>query len=72
MEKTKLEMDFLNEGNKIIRFAVDEPNGDLSKIEIEDAMNNIISLNIFDTKEGDLVGISAARIITTNVSDIKF
>lgn len=72
MERTKLEMDFLNAANKVVRIALDEPREDLNNTEIEDAMSNIVALNIFQTKEGDLTGISAARIIRTNISDIKF
>lgn len=72
MEKTKLEMDFVDVANKVVRIAIEEPREDLNNTEIEDAMNNIVALNIFESKEGNLTGISGARIIRTNVTDIKF
>ena len=72
MDKVKLEMNFLNVANKIVKISIDDPKEDLNNAEVEDAMDNIVALNIFDSKEGDLVGISGARVIRTSVSDIEF
>ncbi|MBC8587516.1 DUF2922 domain-containing protein [Paratissierella segnis] len=72
MDKVKLEMNFLNVANKIVKISIDDPKEDLNNAEVEDAMDNIVALNIFDSKEGDLVGVSGARVIRTSVSDIEF
>ena len=72
MDKTKLEMDFLNVAKKIVRISIDEPKENINNVEIENAMDSIVALNVFDSKEGDLVGLSAARIIRTSVEDIEF
>ena len=72
MEKTKLEMDFLDEVNKRVRISIDEPLEDLVQAEIEDAMDSIIAHNIFQSNGVDLVSRQAARIITTTVNEMEF
>ncbi len=72
MDKVRLEMDFLDSLEKVSRISLDEPREDLIPSEIEAAMQSIISNNIFATKNGDYVGISAARVITTNINEMEF
>lgn len=72
MEKTKLEMDFLDEFNKRLRISIDEPLEDLAQSEIESAMNSIISHNIFQSNGVDLVNKQSARIISTTINEIEF
>lgn len=72
MDKVRLEMDFLDSLEKMSRISLDEPREDLIPSEIESAMQSIISNNIFETKNGDYVAISAARVITTNINEIEF
>lgn len=72
MEKTKLEMDFLDEINKRVRISVDEPLEDLAQSEIESAMDSIISRNIFQSNGVDLVNKHSARIISTVVNEMEF
>ena len=72
MEKTRLEMDFLDEGGKRFRISLDDPKEDLDGEQIENVMQNVLSHNIFLSNDGDLVGLDIARIITTTVEEIKF
>lgn len=72
MEKTKLEMDFLDGFNKRLRISIDEPLEDLVQSEIEDAMDIIIARNIFQSNGVDLVSREGARIIKTLVNEMEF
>lgn len=72
MEKTRLEMDFIDEFNKRVRISIDDPKENLTNTDIEDAMQAIISNNVFLSKDGDLVAVEAARIVTTSTNEITF
>ena len=72
MEKTKLEMDFLDEFAKRVRISVDDPREDLAQLEIENAMDSIISHNIFQSNGVDLINKQSARIINTVVNEMEF
>lgn len=72
MEKSKLELAFLDSLNKVTRISLDDPRTDLVPSEIQSAMENIIAQNIFTSKDGDFVAVSGARVITTNVNEIEF
>lgn len=72
MEKTKLEMDFLDSLEKVTKIILDDPKMDLTPSEIEVAMNSIISNNVFVSKNGDFVGVGGARVVTTNTNEIEF
>lgn len=70
MDSTKLEMVFINQGGNTSKLVIDAPRTDLTETEVQQAMENIITKNIFNSPGGDLVAINSARVITTNVSDI--
>jgi hypothetical protein len=72
MEKTKLEMDFLDSLNKVVKISLDDPRTDLVPSEIQSAMENIIAQNIFTSKDGDLVAVGGARVITTSINELEF
>lgn len=72
MEKTKLEMDFLDTLNKISKISLDNPKPDLLPSEIQAAMENIIAQNVFTSKDGDFIAVGGARVITTNISEFEF
>lgn len=72
MEKTRLEMDFLDEDGKRFRISLNDPKEDLDRVQIENAMNSVIEHNIFDSNDGDLVALDAARIVTTTSEEIDF
>ncbi len=70
MEKTKLEMEFLDEANKKFVISIDEPRADITPEEVSQAMADIVASNVFDSKMLDLVKANDARIITTTVNKL--
>lgn len=72
MEKTKLEMNFLDSLNKVTKLSLDDPKTDLVPSEIQSAMENIIAQNIFASKGSDFVAVGGARVITTSINEIEF
>ena len=65
-------MDFLDVMSKGVRISLDDPKDGLTGTQVEEAMQDIITHNIFASKEGDLVGIKAARVVRTTVNDFEF
>lgn len=72
MDKTRLEMDFLDALNKTTRITLDDPRADLLPTEIQEAMDSIITHNIFASKAGDFVAIGGARVVITSVNEMEF
>jgi len=72
MEKTKLEMDFLDDLKKVTKISLDDPREDLVPSEIQSAMESIITHNIFASRDGDFVSVGGARVITTNINEMEF
>lgn len=70
MEKTKLEMEFLDEASKKFVISIDEPRADITPEEVSQAMAAIVASNVFDSKMLDLVKANDARIITTTVNKL--
>jgi len=68
---SKLELIFKNQHDRKTRISIDEPRADLTELEIQAAMNSIITENIFNTSGGDLVAISGARVVTTDIQDFQ-
>jgi len=71
MEKTKLEMEFLDEANKKFVISIDEPRSDITPEEVSQAMTTIINCNIFNSKMLDLVKANDARIISITVNKVN-
>lgn len=71
MEKTKLEMEFLDEANKKFVISIDEPRSDITPEEVSQAMTTIINCNVFNSKMLDLVKANDARIVSTTVNKLS-
>ncbi len=71
MEKTKLEMEFMDEANKKFVIIIDQPRADITPEEVSQAMDTIIASNVFDSKMFDLVEAKEARIVTTTVNKLS-
>ncbi|MFA7533435.1 MAG: DUF2922 domain-containing protein [Tissierellaceae bacterium] len=67
MNKTKLELVFLNEVGKKFVVAMDNPREDLTSEELGEAMDEIIENNVFLSSLFDLVEPIEARVVTTNI-----
>lgn len=71
MIKTKLEMDFLDALNKNFRISLDDPREDLSDTEVSDVMSDIMTANVFESKNGDLIEVVGARVVTTTITEME-
>ncbi|MCK9444033.1 MAG: DUF2922 domain-containing protein [Tissierellaceae bacterium] len=67
MNKTKLELVFLNEVGKKFVVTMDNPREDLTSEELGEAMDEIIENNVFLSSLFDLVEPIEARVVTTNI-----
>jgi hypothetical protein len=70
MATTRLEMIFLNQQGKTNKISVDSPKSDLTEAEVQTAMEDIVAKNIFSSTGGDFVGVSSARVVTTDVTEL--
>ena len=70
MEKSKLEMEFLNTLSKKFVISIDEPKEYLTPEEVQEAMETIIEENVFVSSMADLAEIVEARIVTTTVNKL--
>lgn len=71
MEKTKLEMEFLDNLGKKFVLSIDNPRADLSPQEVKTAMEGILAHNVFQSQAGDLSLINDARVVTTRVDKLE-
>ncbi len=71
MATTKLEMEFLDFLDKKFTLRVDNPKTDLSEGDVSQAMNSILTHNIFSSGNSDLKIANDARLITTTVNKLK-
>lgn len=69
MDKTKLQLTFLDAASKKFSLTFDDPKAEIQKPEVEEAMNSIISLDIFNASNS-LKDISGASLITISTTDI--
>ena len=67
--RTKLVMNFKNEDDKKITLSLDDPREDLTKEEISECMNLIISKDVFTPNKMSLVKALDAKVITTGTTD---
>jgi hypothetical protein len=65
-----LEMDFSTELGKTQRMRVYEARADLTGSDVNTAMDNIVSKNIFSGSSGQLTGKVGARIVSTDSNDL--
>ncbi|NLY77184.1 MAG: DUF2922 domain-containing protein [Tissierellia bacterium] len=71
MNRSVLEMEFLDSAGKKFKITIDEPRNDLTEQEVRDAMNEIVQKDVFYSSTGDLVALSGARYITTTVEELE-
>jgi hypothetical protein len=69
MAKT-LQLQFLNQENKTVTIAIDNPIEPVDPIALDAAMKTILSANVFVTAGGDLVSKKGARIVERNVVEV--
>ena len=70
--KRLLELGFLDELNKKFRISIDDPKEDLDSIQIQGAMESLLTHDIFVSNGVGLAAIDGAKIIRTNIEEIEF
>ncbi|WP_053954696.1 DUF2922 domain-containing protein [Inediibacterium massiliense] len=66
----RLDMIFKTTEGKTAKISVDHAKENLTKEEIQKAMESIMSKNIFSVSSGELVGVHQAKIVTTEVEEM--
>lgn len=70
MEKT-LVLVFKNADGKNVSLSLAAPREDVTGLEVAQAMQDIITNDIFTSSGGDLVEVSAARIVSREVTELE-
>ena len=69
MEQTKrLVMTFKTTDNKKVSLSVDNPREDITESEIKDAMDLVVSKNIFAPNGADIVSAVEAKVVVTDTT----
>ncbi len=68
---TDLELVFKNAAGKKVALNIEEPKANVTKAEIDAAMNVIVENNIFATTGGDIVEAVEGRMRTTTTNTIE-
>ena len=69
MEQTKrLVMTFKTTDDKKVSLSVDNPREDITESEIKDAMDLVVSKNIFATNGADIVSAVEAKVVVTDTT----
>ena len=68
---TDLELVFKNAAGKKVALNIEEPKANVTKAEIDAAMNVVVENNIFATSGGDIVEAVEGRMRTTTTNTIE-
>lgn len=66
-----LELQFETTAGKTATISVDAPKADMTVEEIQQAMQTIITANVFEVQAGAFVGVKGARIVDRQVSPFE-
>lgn len=69
--KKVLNLKFKDVKGKTSTLSLNEPKDDLTKEQVNAAMDLVLSNNIFATKNGDLNAKTAAQIVTTEITEFE-
>lgn len=70
MSSARLEMSFRNEDGNRVTLSVLNPREDLDPQEVQEAMEAIVTHNIFTSNGGNLVEMLGARLVTREVVEL--
>ena len=68
---TDLDLVFKNAAGKKVILKIEEPKSDVTKAQIDAAMQAVVENNIFNTSGGDLVEAVEGRMRTTTTNTIE-
>jgi hypothetical protein len=67
----KLELKFLNGEDKVVTISLDAPVEPVDPILVNQAMDEILTQDVFTSSGGALVSKHGARIVERNVTDVS-
>ncbi|RBP44178.1 DUF2922 domain-containing protein [Garciella nitratireducens] len=67
----KLEMIFKNEEGRTSKLSVEDARSDLTEVEINGIMDEILQQNLFTSSGGDLIKKEKAQLITTEITEFS-
>lgn len=67
----KLELKFYNEDNRTVTISLDQPVEPADPVAVNQAMDEIITQNCFNSSGGNLVAKKEARIVERNVYGVE-
>ena len=68
---TDLDLIFRNAAGKKVTLNIEEPKADVTKAEIDAAMQVVVENNIFNTSGGDIVEAVQGRLRTTTLNPVE-
>lgn len=71
MEKTKLEMEFLDMLGKKFTIRISNPRADLTEGDVSQAMDDVLAQNVFVSGTSDLKVANDARLVTTTINTLE-
>lgn len=66
-----LELKFKNADGKIVTYSLEQPIEPVDPVSVTEAMEDIISQNVFTSSGGDLVEVHSARIVERYEEEIE-
>ncbi len=67
---TKLTMSFKNAADNSASYSIDDPRPDVTDVEVQAVMDDMLAKNIFNTSGGDLVSVAGAKVTTTTINEL--
>lgn len=71
MEKKTLQMVFATQGGSTMTVSVNDPKENLDEVEVNTAMEEIISLAVFTSASGDPIAKKSAQIVTQTTQEFS-
>jgi hypothetical protein len=63
-------MSFKNTADNTASYSIDDPIPDVTDVEVQAVMDDMIAKNIFNTSGGDLVSVAGAKVTTTTINEL--
>lgn len=66
-----LELQFTTQQGKTASISIDSPKEPVNMVQVNAAMDRLITANIFQTSSGDFISKKGARVVERNVEEYK-
>jgi hypothetical protein len=63
-------MRFKNAADNTASYSIDDPRPDVTDVEVQAVMDDMLAKNIFNTSGGDLVSVAGAKVTTTTINEL--